>query len=370
VSVGLKMDVPVQVDLSECDSLRSVPRTVAGGRFEVRELLGSGSFGAVHRGVDKRTGAQVALKFEAIGTGMLASEAAVLRKVQRGERQGFVRLHFVGAADCMRCMVTDLLECSLEDRFERSGRKFDVVTTVLLAQQVLGCMEYLHSTGFVHRDIKPDNIMTGTKGRQHHVYLIDFGLAERYYKWRRHEPMRSEAFQGTVRYASVSAMRGVSQSRRDDLESVGYMLVYFLRGTLPWSGLPAKGTEERFRKVREKKARMSMRELCGGYPRTFEKYLTQVRTLSYAERPDYASLQKYFADCRSELQETTGRAIHDHGLQWMKHTANAETIPLQPPEEVCQPDDDKPRLGLFAARLCGRAGSGRGNGGAKLASAL
>jgi len=339
---------------SENGSIGSVPRTVAGGRYEVRELLGSGSFGAVHRGVDKKTGAEVALKFESVRTGMLEGEAAVLRGLQRSAGSGFVRMHFIGVADSIRCMVTDLLEGDLEDRLTASGGTFNVQTTVLLADQILSSMEYLHSVGFVHRDIKPENVMCGTKGRQHHVYLIDFGLADRYFARRRHAPMRHCAFKGTVRYASVNAMRCVSQSRRDDLEAVGYMFVYFLRGVLPWSGLPARDSEDRFRQVREKKARMDMRELCDGLPLAIEQYLTYCRRMEYEERPNYVMLRKLFGDLRQSIADQSGRALDDHELEWIGQPLT-DTVPLDLGENVFQPDDEyRMRRGLGLARLCGR----------------
>merc|ERR1712039_68456 len=121
--------------------------------------------------------------------------------------------------------------------------------------------EDLHSKGIVHRDIKPENFMFGTKAKEAHLYLIDFGLSKRYYD-KKHAVLKQKlSLTGTARYASIHAHKGLEQSRRDDLEAIGHMLIYFLRGSLPWSGLDAKTQEEKYRKIREKKEETPLPEL-------------------------------------------------------------------------------------------------------------
>merc|ERR1712039_66083 len=121
--------------------------------------------------------------------------------------------------------------------------------------------EDLHSKGIVHRDIKPENFMFGVKAKQAHLHLIDFGLSKRYFD-KKHAVLKQKLnLTGTARYASINAHRGLEQSRRDDLEAIGHMLIYFLRGSLPWSGLDAKTQEEKYRKIREKKEETPLPEL-------------------------------------------------------------------------------------------------------------
>merc|ERR1719450_1913628 len=175
----------------------------------------------------------------------------------------------------------ELLGKSLEDRVQSCKGKFTVPTAVLVAEQLLLRIEYLHSKGIIHRDIKPENFMFGVKDKIHHLYLIDFGLSKKYYD-QKHVQIRTKlSLTGTARYASINAHKGVEQSRRDDLEAIGHMLIYFLRGSLPWSGLEAKTQEERYRKIMEKKEDVPLSELCKGFPQAFEDYLRTTRELEF-----------------------------------------------------------------------------------------
>jgi serine/threonine protein kinase len=216
----------------------------------------------------------------------------------------------------------EMLGKSLEDQVSKHGGKLTAKTTTLIAEQVLQRIEFFHSRKMVHRDIKPENFMFGIKDKVHHVYIIDFGLSKMYWDTSKnqHGALKTGmSLTGTARYASICAHKGMEQGRRDDLEAIGHMFMYFLRGALPWSGLDAKTQEEKYRKICEKKETFPLDELCKGFPKAFQDYLKITRALTFAERPDYTQLYDM-------LRATRPPGTEDHHYQWFEG---------QSPEDVC-----------------------------------
>ena len=159
--------------------------------------------------------------------------------------------------------------------------------------------EYIHSKNFIHRDIKPDNFLVGIGKKQHIIYAIDFGLAKRFRdpKTGDHIPYKDgKSLTGTARYASVNTHLGIEQSRRDDLESLGFVFMYFNRGSLPWQGLRAKTKKEKYEAIKDKKVSTSIEALCKGYSEEFTTYLDYCHKLNFDEKPDYGLLRKLFKD--------------------------------------------------------------------------
>lgn len=312
------------------------PKAVAGRRYHVQDKLGAGAFAQVWRAVDTSTQMPVAIKFENSGEQalLLEDEAEIMRLLATPvQPQGFVKCLFSGDEGPWQFLVMDLLGTSLEARLQACGGRFEVPTTVLIAEQALQRLEYLHSKGIVHRDIKPENLVLGTGSRVHHLHLIDFGLSKRYYDRGHVKPnQRKQSVAGTVRYASLNALRGCEQSRRDDLEALGYVLVYLLLGSLPWSGLPRPTP----RAILAKKSKVSLDDLCGGLPGAFKAYLVAVRALGFEERPDYDGLHQSFCCLRANEGP-----LEDHQLQWLCGQDLGPLEPLIPREEQGprQPDD-------------------------------
>lgn len=267
-----------------------------GSFFRVGRRIGSGSFGEIHVGTDTRTGEEVAIKIENSATKhpQLHSESKLLDQLHRPTSGvGIPMVRWAGMEKGYNVMVMDLLGPSLEDLFNFCSRKFTLKTVLLLADQMLSRIEFIHKQNYIHRDIKPDNFLMGLGKQGNLVYLIDFGLAKQYYDpiTKRHIQFKeNKSLTGTARYASVNTHQGIEQSRRDDLESLGYVLMYFNRGALPWQGLKAVNKRQKYEKIREKKLATSVEELCQGYPPEFATFINICRSYKFEESPDYKAL--------------------------------------------------------------------------------
>ncbi|KAM3260908.1 hypothetical protein ACQJBY_051890 [Aegilops geniculata] len=272
---------------------------IIAGKFKLGRKIGSGSFGELYLGINIQNGEEVGIKLEPVKSKhpQLHYESKVYMLMQGGS--GIPHLKWYGVEGEYNVMVIDLLGPSLEDLFNSCNRKFTMKTTLMLADQLITRVEYMHSKGFLHRDIKPDNFLMGLGRKANQVYIIDYGLAKKYkdLQTHKHIPYReNKNLTGTARYASVNTHLGIEQSRRDDLESVGYLLLYFLRGSLPWQGLKAGTKKQKYDRISEKKMLTPAEVLCKSYPSEFISYFHYCRSLRFEDRPDYSYLKKLFQD--------------------------------------------------------------------------
>lgn len=296
-----------------------VPEIRVGEHYRVGRRIGSGSFGEIHVGTHVKTGEEVAIKIENSSTKhpQLFLESKLLSQLSSGV--GIPKVRYSGNEGGYNVMVMDLLGPSLEDLFNFCSRTFTLKTVLLLAEQMLTRIEFIHKQNYIHRDIKPDNFLMGLGKQGNLVYLIDFGLAKQYCDpvTRKHIPYReNKSLTGTARYASVNTHQGIEQSRRDDLESLGYVLMYFNRGSLPWQGLKAVNKRQKYEKIREKKLATSIEELCQGYPPEFADYINICRSFKFDESPNYDVLKGLMKSLFKRLGFT-----YDFVFDWnMKYT--------------------------------------------------
>ncbi|OXB61124.1 hypothetical protein ASZ78_013687 [Callipepla squamata] len=278
-----------------------------GNKYRLGRKIGSGSFGDIYLGTDIVAGEEVAIKLECVKTKhpQLHIESKIYKIMQGGGKQTFLLQKLMGIPTIKWCgaegdynvMVMELLGPSLEDLFNFCSRKFSLKTVLLLADQMISRIEYIHSKNFIHRDVKPDNFLMGLGKKGNLVYIIDFGLAKKYRDVRTHQhiPYReNKNLTGTARYASINTHLGIEQSRRDDLESLGYVLMYFNLGSLPWQGLKAATKRQKYERISEKKMSTPIEVLCKGYPSEFATYLNFCRSLRFDDKPDYSYLRQLF----------------------------------------------------------------------------
>mmetsp|Transcript_24705 Transcript_24705/g.36415 ORF Transcript_24705/g.36415 Transcript_24705/m.36415 type:complete len:537 (+) Transcript_24705:96-1706(+) len=296
--------------------------SIVNNKYRITRRIGGGSFGEIYLGVGP-SNEKVAVKFEKHGSRcpQLRHEYKVYREV--ASCHGFCKVHHYGTQDNYNVMVMDLLGPSLEDLFNRCGRRFSLKTVLQLADQMLERIDTFHSRHLIHRDIKPANFVIGTGDQANIVYCVDFGLSKRYRhpKSLQHIPHRDgRSLTGTPRYASINNHLGIEQSRRDDLESIAYVLVYFLKGSLPWQGLKAKSAHKKYQLILEKKQQVSIAQLCVGCPSQFGEFLAYTRALKFDTKPDIPFLRKMFRD----LYHSQGCA--NSGKVWDWDSAEADTM--------------------------------------------
>ncbi|KAF8740954.1 hypothetical protein AX14_006432 [Amanita brunnescens Koide BX004] len=279
-----------------------------GGHYRVGKKIGEGSFGVVFEGTKLPSNTPVAIKFEP-----RKSDAPQLRDEFRSYKTlsgtpGIPQVHHFGQEGLHNVLVIDLLGPNLEDLFDMCGRKFSIKTVCMAAKQMITRVQAVHDKSLIYRDIKPDNFLIGVPGTKNAnlIQIIDFGMAKHYRdpKTKVHIPYRErKSLSGTARYMSINTHLGREQSRRDDLESLGHVFMYFLRGGLPWQGLRAATNKQKYEKIGEKKQNTPITELCDGFPEEFAIYMNYVRKLGFEETPDYDFLRELFTKVMKAIGE-------------------------------------------------------------------
>ena len=265
--------------------------------FKSTDRLGGGSFGQIYKGINLKTKEEVAIKIESknIETPQLIHESKILKALNDGD--GFPKVYLVTPLDDVLIMVMELLGENLQKLLMNSPhKKFTLKTTLMLAIQILSRIKTLHENNYIHRDIKPENFTIGLKKYKNTIYMIDYGLTRKFCNSRKnHIPYKEgKHLTGTALYASIYTHKGIEQSRRDDLESLGYMMIYFCKGELPWMNVKGKTKEIKYKKIMEKKLEMKPDILCQGLPDEFNQYFKYVRELQFTEEPKYDFLLGLF----------------------------------------------------------------------------
>ncbi|KAF8600665.1 kinase-like protein [Ceratobasidium sp. AG-I] len=279
--------------------------------------IGEGSFGVVFEATNMLNNQTVAIKFEP-----RKSDAPQLRDEWRSYRMlsgspGIPQVYHFGAEGLHNVLVIDLFGPNLEDLFDMCRRRFTLKTVCLAARQMITRVQTIHEKNLIYRDIKPDNFLISLPGTRtaNVVHMIDFGMAKlwRDPKTKQHIPYRErKSLSGTARYMSINTHLGREQSRRDDLEGLGHVFLYFLRGGLPWQGLKAATNKQKYEKIGEKKQTTPVTELCAGFPEETAIFMNYVRKLGFEETPDYDFLRELFTKMLKDAGE-----VDDGVMDWM-----------------------------------------------------
>ena len=273
--------------------------------YIIIERIGSGSFGEVYL-AQYKDGGYVAAKVEEkeklkSTDSRVYNEYKIYYYLHKANfKVGLPKVYDYIQTSDYNIMFMQLLGPSLEDLFNKYNRKFKLPTIFLLAEQLITLLQQLHESKFIHRDIKPNNFLIGRDNNTDQIYMMDFGLSKKYINDGKHIKFRDKrSLIGTARYASINMHMGFEPSRRDDLESTGYMLIYLIKGVLPWQGIKKQKGIDHIESIGEIKISTSISTLCKGVPNSFKDYLQYCRNLKFDETPDYAYLQKLFKlDCK------------------------------------------------------------------------
>jgi len=281
--------------MSEVYSKRTVEIRV-GGRYRLGKKIGTGAFGEIFEGTDIFDNSSVAIKLEhnSVKYPQLLFEAKLLKSIPG---TGIPVMHWFGIAGEYNAMVMDLLGQNLEDLYNYCAKNFSLKTILMITIQMIERLKHVHDNHYIHRDIKPENFLIGKDTTAKTIYLLDFGLAKRYRDeyTHIHIPLKENRnLTGTARYASCNAHNGLEQSRRDDMESIAYVILYFFRKKLPWQGLKCKDKNEKHAKIKEMKMSITPEKLFEGLPKEFADYLTMVKKLGFEDEPAYKSYIQMF----------------------------------------------------------------------------
>ncbi|PLN81558.1 protein kinase-like protein [Aspergillus taichungensis] len=322
---------------------------VVGGRFRLLEYVAGGSFGEVFMATDLQKHKIVAVKlepkFENIDPSSLGIELNIYRALVGGV--GMPEMYWFGEEGDYRVMAVELLGPTLYDLLDYVGNKFSLKTVLMIADQLICRLRFMHSRKILHQDVTAGNVIMGTGRKGNCVYLTDFGCAARYFE----DPSKADPYDriGTDSFASLSAHAGRAQCPRDDLESLGFLLLFLLGSKFPWNDYVPKSPLDQdkiWKDIGQIKNDTTIETLCEGVPHAFLLYFRHVRSLQYHDRPDYSYLRSIFR----ELFVESGFE-YDHVYDWTAQLfESARTRRQEESDDSSTPptDDNRP-IDLYAS---------------------
>ena len=275
-----------------------------------------GSFSIIYEGINIETNEHVAIKLEPRNAQsenlLLQNEIFYLYKLRHCP--GIVKIITTGRTKKYNILIEPLLGGTLYSLYLDQNKNFTLKDICLISLQCISRLESVHNKGIIHCDIKPENFCVGLRDKRI-IYLIDFGISKKYRSDRTKKHIQfniTKTMCGTARYASMNALSGLQLSRRDDLESLSYMILYFLTKKLPWQGITAKSLATRYKKIYEKKFELEKWDKFLSLPIQIQNFIKYCRNLGFSEDPNYKLMKNFFYDLMKQNE-----FVDDKNFSWI-----------------------------------------------------
>ena len=300
------------------------------GKYKINKKIGIGTNSIIFSGTNINNQELVALKiqekcFEYLNEN-IKKEAYYLLELKG---YGIPKIISFGHSGKYNILIEELLGKSLEDLFKLNKNKepnIKLKDMIMTGIQLIDRIEYIHSKNLLHLDIKPSNFLVGYKD-PFLIYIIDFGLSKKYKSSRtgKHIPFsKQKYFSGNLKFSSVNNMKGIIPSRRDDLESLGYMLIYLYKNKLPWEDIDSNNLRDIAYKLFDIKALFPINDLCKDLPYEMTEYMIYTKSLKFDEKPNYSYLRKLF-----EIMLTKISRANDLKFSWINENLSSRIIPIK-----------------------------------------
>ena len=285
-------------------------------KYKPLELISHGNYNYIYKGINTENNEDVAIKLESRNTSsenqLLENEISFLYMLRH--IPGVVKIITTGHTKKYNILIEPLLGSSLYTLYLEHNKNFNLKDICQISIQCIERLESVHNKGIIHCDIKPENFLIGLKDKRI-IYLIDFGLSRKYRSDRTKNHIQfsiTKTMIGTARYASRNAICGLQLSRRDDLESLSYTILYFLTKKLPWQGIKAKTLEKRYKKIYDKKEELEKWDKFKEIPEQIQNFIKYCKNLGFTEEPDYNLMKNLF----NELMEKHKYEV-DNNFSWI-----------------------------------------------------
>ena len=295
---------------------KKISNKIIFGKYKIIKNIGKGAYSKVFLTKNIINQDLFALKIQnkSHKFGSLESEAFYLFRLKN---IGIPKIFSYGHLGQYYILVEELLGKTLEELFKENKNKPNIIRLkdmLMAGIQIINIIKYIHSKNILHLDIKPHNFLVGNPNNSI-IYIIDFGLAKNYRSSRtgKHSQFsKNNYFNGNICFSSVNTMKGYEPSRRDDLESIGYMLIYLYTQHLPWDSILTKNKNELIKKIFEIKSLIPIKMLCENTPKEMNEYMKYVKSLKFEEEPDYNYLTKIFEDMLKKINQ-----VNDLNFSWI-----------------------------------------------------